>query len=324
MGLFLFIDVHFFYAHKGNLFTQIAFCSLAFVNMAIYFISIQKNRRKIEKLFPYRPPFNLLALRVFGSSHLNNFLTLIHDWRYFGTMNRLDGPDTVGMNSRYFTSFLKGKINDAIVEDEQELANEFRQFSLKPDGDLLFSVNSMQCTNNTWKEAIQKMIDDADVIVLDFSNLNQKRQGISYELKKLVEEVPLQKILLLVDDSTDRNILDNLLQDFISNLPYTSPNRNFDFNKIQVFDTGGMDTPDEGENLYDFQRRAYKRLDSDRLIGLVLDKALAFRTLEPADPVKDAPFIYWTGFGFSFLGRKIWNAAMVVLAVCLFWLCIFR
>ena len=299
--ILLLFDLHAYYAQTGDRFSQVLFSSLSVVIITSYFASLQKARRRIEELFPYHPPYNLLALRVFGNSQLDSFLRA---WQHFGTLNRLDGPDTVKWSWRYYKDFLKRDIEKAIVEDKQELAEEFQRFHERPDKDgLRFSVNAIQCTDKTWKEALQRMIDDADVILLDLSNLTQQRLGVSYELKKLIEEVPLKKVLLLLDDSTDTDALDKLLQDIIRNIPSSSPNRSFDFSRIQLFHTHGM--------------------DSERFAGLVLDRALTLKTLQPPDPIKAAPDIHWTAFRFSYRGRKIWNSLMVLLAATIIVLCIF-
>jgi hypothetical protein len=77
-----------------------------------YLYWIWKRTKALEHQYPYQPPFNLLALRVFGSPHLSDFLDLTSSWQWIGTRQMLDGPDTVGHKffRRLFTiQFMLGK-----------------------------------------------------------------------------------------------------------------------------------------------------------------------------------------------------------------------
>lgn len=64
----------------------------------------------------------MLALRVFGSPYLTDFLKLTNLWQYMGTIQRSYGPETNGERTSDIYNYLFNKIEDSIVENEMELA----------------------------------------------------------------------------------------------------------------------------------------------------------------------------------------------------------
>jgi len=114
---------------------------------------IRRGAAAVERQYPYQPPLNLLALRVFNSASLPDFLNLSHRWQWIGTRQLLDGPDSAGHKARDLLNYLEGRIARSIVKDEAELRRALGAFSTRPDRHLRFPVNSMQCGDATWKEA---------------------------------------------------------------------------------------------------------------------------------------------------------------------------
>lgn len=307
------------YAKERGL-PAILFCILAIALIIFYIFQIQTQRRLLEKKIPYHLPLNLLALRVFGSKHLSNFLEIISGWKVVGTINRLDGFDTVGEKASDFFNYIRGRVKDSIIENDEELKTGLKRFSSSPDKQLAFPANSMQCTNATWKTAIQHLIENADVIVLDLSNLSEKNQGVAYELGKLFNEVPLRKILLLIDYSTDRKVLQKILDQSWGAMSVSSPNHSDENAEIKLFDSGGLKTREPEESLYAWKKRVDKRIEGSTLVALLLDMANHERQEVMPDKKKDASFIHWTGWGFSEGGQKAWNitwALILSIILCL-------
>lgn len=311
----LLVEIRLLYLQRPLTITAGVCAGLAVALVLFYVIGIQKERRIIEQQFPYYRPYNLLVLRVFGSPHLANFFDLIKGWRSFGNINLLDGSDNFHLGARHVFHFLKGKIEDCIVEDEKELVQELERFRSGPDGRLRFGINSMYCTDAIWQKAVADLFSEADVIAMDFSALSEKNQGIAYEIQKLLDEFPINRAVLLVDDSTDLRVLEKLFQQAMANLHPDSPNKGAGQQKIQLIYTGGIQEKRDDESEYDFRRRQQIRLDGEKLVGLLLDKALLKRPFPKADPRKDAAGVYWTGFRFSYQQRRLWNGAMILLLV---------
>ena len=161
------------------------FIPAALLSVLGYLYWINRGAAAVERQYPYQPPLNLLALRVFGSPDLGNFLNLSNAWQWIGTRQRLDGPDTAGQKAKDLFNYLAGRIDRSIVEDATELREALDAFTMRPDRLLRFPVNSIQCTNATWKEALQRLLDQADVVVMDLSSLSERNLGMPMNLKSL-------------------------------------------------------------------------------------------------------------------------------------------
>lgn len=157
--------------------TGILFILASLSTVAGYYFWIHKKAGVLERKYPYYRPFNLLALRVFGGSSLADFLQLSNAWQWIGTRQRLDGPDTTGRKTRDLIHFFTGQIEKSIVKNSFELNKAVQRFRMLPDSELRFPVNSMQCNNATWKDALEKLLELADVVVLDLSDLSEKKPG---------------------------------------------------------------------------------------------------------------------------------------------------
>jgi hypothetical protein len=58
---------------------------ITIVSVLAYLYWVRRGRASVERLYPYRPPLNLLALCVFGSGNLRDFLDLSDAWQWLGT-----------------------------------------------------------------------------------------------------------------------------------------------------------------------------------------------------------------------------------------------
>ena len=135
---------------------------------------------------------------------------------------------------------------------------------------------------------------------------------------KLFNEVPLRKILLLIDYSTDRKVLQKILDQSWAAMSVDSPNHTNANAEIKLFDSGGLKTREPDESLYAWKKRVDKRIEGSTLVALLLDMATYERQEVMPDKKKDASFINWTGWGFSEKGQKAWNITWgIILAIIL-------
>jgi hypothetical protein len=259
-----------------------------------YIYWIRRGAAEAERLYPYQPPLNLLALRVFGSPNLSDFLNLSDMWQWIGTRQLLDGPDTAGRKAKDLLNYLAGRIGRSIVWDTTELREAFGAFSTRADRMLRFPVNSIQCANATWKEALQHLLDRADVVVMDLSSLSEQNRGVAYELGKLVNEIPLSRVVLLFDESTDLNVLKDILARAAEAMTADSPNRHVAGLRIRAFDMGGVTTRKPNESAYDWKRRMRTRMNEQELVGLLFDSAQPPRTAASIDPKRDWAAVQWS------------------------------
>ncbi len=315
----LLVNVYISYSVAPGI-SKIIFCGLAVTIIVVYIFQLQTQRRKIEKLYPYRPPFNLLLLRVFGGRDLYNFLSHTGHWNLVGTINNLDGFDTVGHKFGDITNYIKGRVQDSIIEDDEELNEALKKFSKIPIGsDLSFPQNSIQCTNDTWKKAIHQLMDEADVVIIDLSGLSEKNQGVAYELNKLFNEKSITKILMVIDHTTDLAILQNLLHKAWEQMPESSPNKRTALNTIRLFDTGSSNKLQENKPDPNWETVVAICREKDAMAGMLLDAATGNNAqLITTGELRDDVYTHWTGLRCSNRKRKLWNyscAAFLLAAI---------
>ena len=270
------------------------FIPITLVSVAGYLYWIHRGTVALERQYCYQPPLNLLALRVFGSPNLTDFLNLSDVWQWIGTRQLLDGPDTAGHKAKDLLNYLVGRIDRSITEDAAELRQALEAFSMQPDRMLRFPVNSMQCANATWKEALQHLLDRADVVVMDLSSLSDQNRGVAYEIGKLVDEVPLNRVVLLFDESTDLNVLKDILARAHEGIAADSPNRQSGGLRVRVFDMGGTTARKPEESAYDWKGRMRTRMNERALVGLLFDAAQPPRSATAIDPKRDRAAIRWS------------------------------
>jgi hypothetical protein len=59
---------------------------------------------------------------------------------------------------------------------------------------------------------------------MDLRSFSKSNQGCIYELRQLVNSIALDRVILVIDDSTDRTFLEMTVGDIWQNLELSSPN----------------------------------------------------------------------------------------------------
>jgi hypothetical protein len=163
---------------------------------------------------------------------------------------------------RDVVAYLRGRVEDVVVQDERELAAALASFGDRPDGQLRYPLNSIQCNDATWKQALQAMLDDADAVVMDLSSFNDERRGCAYELGQLIEQIPFRRFILLVNADTDMPYLRRTLDDVWLARPHDAAHT-------------AADAP---VHVLEIRAAVMKEpVDAERLVGVLLDAASAGR-----------------------------------------------
>jgi hypothetical protein len=81
------------------------------------------------------------------------------------------------------------------------------------------------CLDDTWKPALRELADWADIVLMDLRAFTQEHQGCQYELAFLIDRFPLERAVLLVSESTDRELLKAVLSEHWQRAAISSPNR---------------------------------------------------------------------------------------------------
>ena len=136
--------------------------------------------------------------------------------------------------------------------------------------------------DSTWKAALQHLLDEADVIVMDLADLSEKNRGVAFELCQLFEQLTKERLVFLINDSTDMEVLEGIMNEAWNHKSEHSPNAGIAGSGIRLIHTGVIPMRKEGESVYDWKKRFRQRIDEKHLVCLLYDAAQPQR--RPAAP----------------------------------------
>ena len=149
---------------------------------------------------------------------------IVQRWRTVGPVQLLRGGGALG-GLRTLAATVTGRIGDLIEETADEVATRLTGFDYDRSDGGRFAVNTILRTDGTWQLALNELIASTDVVQMDLGGFDEDNQGCAHELGLLVDRVPLDRVLLVVDDSTDLALLRRVLEDSWSRMDAASPNR---------------------------------------------------------------------------------------------------
>jgi hypothetical protein len=173
-------------------------------------------------------PLRLLLLRVFGEQRRSEGLLrrLGASCRHLGPVQMIAGPDlvTAALEPHEFLDSLRRRLSRQFVSGADDLQQRLAQLDLQPDPDGRYRVNELFCHDDTWRPTVLALVHRSDCILLDLRGFTVARQGATYEIGQLVELVPLRRVLVLTDNSTDHNFLRTVLDTAWRSCGPESPN----------------------------------------------------------------------------------------------------
>ncbi len=171
---------------------------------------------------------SLLLLRVFalGTRSERLFDALAKRWLRAGDISLIAGPDlaTTTVEPHEFLDFVGGRLSRQFVRDEADLERRFAARALGPDPDGRYRVNEFFCHADTWQAAMRRLAASADAVLMDLRSFSATNQGCQYELQQLLEIVALERVVFLIDESTDRGFLEQVLGRLWRSVSEDSPN----------------------------------------------------------------------------------------------------
>jgi hypothetical protein len=188
---------------------------------------------------------SLLLLRVFalGARSERLFDALTKRWLRAGDISLIAGPDlaTSTVEPHEFLDFVGGHLSRQFVRDEADLARRLDERALGPDPDGRYRVNEFFCHADTWQPAMRRLATTADAVLMDLRRFSATNQGCQYELQQLLNTVPLVRVVLLIDATTDRPFLEATLQRLWQSVGADSPNRRAAAPQLRMLSAGAQD-----------------------------------------------------------------------------------
>lgn len=159
-------------------------------------------------LAPRLPPPTLLVLRVFqqDAAVQTLFDRVIERWRLTGNTVLIAGTDLLSRTidpDDVFT-FLNGGLAQRFVTGAADLDARTQHFDLAPDPDGRYRVNECYCYDSTWRIALTALVQRADRVLMDLRGFQARNAGCRHELGVLATAAHLQRVVVLVDERTDR------------------------------------------------------------------------------------------------------------------------
>jgi hypothetical protein len=157
----------------------------------------------------------LLLLRVFSLGRRSErlFDALSKAWLRVGSITMIAGPDLVAstVEPHEFLEFVGGGLSHRFVRDDADLERRMRAMARGPDPDGRYRVNEFLCYADTWQQTMKRLASGADAVLMDLRSFAPDNQGCLYEIEQLVAGVDLRRVLLIVDETTDRVFLEGAL-----------------------------------------------------------------------------------------------------------------
>jgi hypothetical protein len=189
-----------------------------------------------------RPPV-LLLLRVFALGRRSErlFDVLAKRWLRAGSIGLIAGPDlvTTAVEPHEFLGFVGGRLARQFVQGEADLERRLSQLDTLPDPDGRYRVNEFFCHADTWQPTMRRLAGASAIVLMDLRSFSRTNQGCVYELGELLAAVPLDRVLFVVDASTDRSFLQQTLEELWERIPAASPNRSLVRPAARLFEVRG-------------------------------------------------------------------------------------
>jgi hypothetical protein len=183
----------------------------------------------------------LLLLRVFSLGRRSErlFDSLSKRWLRAGSVGLIAGPDlaTATVEPHEFLEFVGGRLSRQFVQGDADLEGRVAEMDRRPDPDGRHRVNEFFCYADTWQMTMRRLAGESDVVLMDLRSFSPSNQGCRYELEQLLAHVPLDRVVLVVDGSTERAFLERMLRDLWQQVPADSPNRALGQPEVRLFET---------------------------------------------------------------------------------------
>jgi hypothetical protein len=174
-------------------------------------------------------PKQLVLLRVFslGRRSRRLFDGFSKLWRHVGAVRMIAGPDlaTSTVEPHEFLDFIAGRLQRRFITGSAELEQRLLETEPRRDPDGRYRSSSFFCYDDTWKMVLGRLVRDGDAVLMDLRGFTAAASGCIYEINELLNRVPLDRIVFVIDRTTDEIGLAQVFFDGWARLAATSPNR---------------------------------------------------------------------------------------------------
>jgi hypothetical protein len=155
------------------------------------------------------------------------FDALTKHWRHVGSIRLIAGPDlaTTTVEPHEFLDFMGGRLARRFIDGPGTFDLRLTEEDDEPDRDGRFRVNDFFCYDDTWRMVLSRLAGESDAVLMDLRGFSPQNAGCIYEINELVNLVPLERVVFVVDDTTDEDFLRRTARECWERMRPTSPNR---------------------------------------------------------------------------------------------------
>jgi hypothetical protein len=213
---------------------------LGLAPFALYKMTVGYGLKRLAAGAERLPKARLLFLRVFGSSRRAEklFDLLAARWRYAGSIQLISATDVA--RGRFepdeFLDFLGGRLSSAYISTGTDLDQRLAALDVRPDPDGRYRVNEFFCRVDTWQQTVTRLMAQSDLVAVDLRAFTSKKKGVIFELGALIDQVPLHRVVMLIDRTTDEPLLRRTLADLWRQMNPQSPNAVDGITRVRMID----------------------------------------------------------------------------------------
>jgi hypothetical protein len=205
-----------------------AFGWLGLLAFGAYRLVVVQGMKPLERGARAQPNARLLLLRVFGAQRRSERLFDLFGarWRYRGSIQLIGGTDlaTTTLEPHEFLDFLSGRLAQNFIHDRQGLERRLAALDLRPDPDGRFRVNEFFCDGGAWQMTVARLMAWSDLVLMDLRGFSSRNQGCIFELQALIDSVAIDRLILLIDGTTEFPALRRTLLELWQDMSAASPN----------------------------------------------------------------------------------------------------
>lgn len=154
----------------------------------------------------------LLVLRVFQHDDQVQALfdAVVERWRLTGNTVLIAGTDLAlrTLDADDIFAFLDRRLPERFIRSPADVPARLAAFDLAPDAEGRYRINECYCHDTTWQQALQALVAQSDVVLMDLRGFQAHNAGCVHELGVLARAGSLRRVVVLVDAQTDRAAAD--------------------------------------------------------------------------------------------------------------------
>jgi hypothetical protein len=197
----------------------------AFASFAVGIIAFEVIYRLFDRFLQrWQEQSNrLVFLRVFGDRRRGQFLFrhVAPRWKGLGSITCIAAPDVSihQLEADIGFDLLFGRLRQRfLTRDEAGIIGRHI------NSDALGAVWEDHCFDDTWMSAVQSMLTQNAIVMMDLRGFGPQREGCIYELGVLRDSISMGAVVFLIDATTDFEFLKKTLEQLWRTIAIDSPN----------------------------------------------------------------------------------------------------